>query len=201
MGRHYVLPDGSIEHKFAALGIAFANGVALSRDGLRLAVASSSMAKVHFYKRDPSTDDLTPDRDVIVPFGPDNVMYDDDDTLIVAGHPHFPSFVAVVENKPGAKVPSWAVSIRPFAANEDGESEGQKNSHSKKTGYDSRAPLSASAIAPASSTDEVETIFQSDGSVYGTATTGLIDSRTGAFYLTGLYEDGVLVCYPEPRSI
>ncbi|KAI6127988.1 hypothetical protein EDD16DRAFT_1551456 [Pisolithus croceorrhizus] len=150
-------------HKFAALGIAFANGVALSRDGLRLAVASSSMAKVHFYKRDPSTDDLTPD----------------------PGHPHFPSFVAVVENKPGAKVPSWAVSIRPFAANEDGESEGQKNSHSKKTGYDSRAPLSASAIAPASAM----------GSVYGTATTGLIDSRTGAFYLT------VLVCYPEPRSI
>ncbi|KAI6108296.1 hypothetical protein F5141DRAFT_1233403 [Pisolithus sp. B1] len=174
-----VLPDGSIEHKFAALGIAFANGVALSRDGLQLAVASSSLAKVHFYKRDPSTNDLTLD----------------------PGHPHFPSFVAVVENKPGAKAPSWAVSIRPFAANEHRELEGQKNSRSKKAGYDSRAPLSASVIAPASSTDEVETIFQSDGSVYGTATTGLIDSRTGTFHLTGLYEDGVLVCYPEPRSI
>ncbi|KAI6018051.1 hypothetical protein BKA83DRAFT_4317589 [Pisolithus microcarpus] len=196
-----VLPDGSIKHKFAALGIAFANGVALSRDGLHLAVASSSLAKVHFYRRDPSTNDLTPDRDVIVPFGADNVMYGDDDTLIVAGHPHFPSFVAAVENKPGAKAPSWAVSIRPIAASEDGGSEGQKISRSKKAGYDSRAPLSASVIAPASSTDEVETIFQSDGSVYGAASTGLIDSRTGIFYLTGLYEDGVLVCYPGPRNV
>ncbi|KAI6094691.1 hypothetical protein EDD16DRAFT_1683384 [Pisolithus croceorrhizus] len=181
-----------IEHKFAALGIAFANGVALSRDGLRLAVASSSMAKVHFYKRDPSTDDLTPDRDVIVPFGPDNVMYDDDDTLIVAGHPHFPSFVAVVGTSLVPKCRAGPFLSAPLQRTRTG---------SRRTGYDSRAPLSASAIAPASSTDEVETIFQSDGSVYGTATTGLIDSRTGAFYLTGLYEDGVLVCYPEPRSI
>ncbi|KAI6033325.1 hypothetical protein EDC04DRAFT_2897954 [Pisolithus marmoratus] len=195
-----VLPDGAIQHKFAALGIAFANGVALSHDGLYLAVASSSLAKVHFYRRDPLTNELTHDRDVNVPFGSDNVMYDDDDTLIVAGHPHFPTFMDVVANKPGAKAPSWAVSIRPVSAGGVRELEGQKDPHSKTTGHDSRAPLSASVIAPASSTDEVETIFQSDGSVYGTSTTGLIDTRTGTFYLTGLYEDGLLVCYPEPRN-
>ncbi|KAI5992110.1 hypothetical protein EDD15DRAFT_2271840 [Pisolithus albus] len=196
-----VLPDDSFEHKFAALGIAFANGVALSRDGLHIAVTSSSLAKVHFYRCDPSTNDLTLDRAVTVPFGLDNVMYDDDDTLNAAGHPHFPSFVAVVENKPGAKAPSWAVFIRPIAASEDGESEGQKNSRSKNAGYDTRAPLSASVIAPASSTDETETMFQSDSSVYETATTGLIDSRTGIFYLMGLYEDGVLVCYPGSLNV
>ncbi|KAI6033327.1 hypothetical protein EDC04DRAFT_2897955 [Pisolithus marmoratus] len=192
-----VLPDGSIQHKVAALGITLANGVALSHDGLHLAVASSSLAKVHFYRRDPSTNELTRDHEVMVPFMVDNLMYDDDDMLIAAGLPHYPSFMDVVEKKPGAKAPSWAVSIRPVRA---GVSEDQKDSHSKTTGYDSRAPLSASAIAPASSTDEVETIFQSDGSVYGISTTGLIDTRTGIFYMTGLYEDGLLVCYPESRN-
>ncbi|KAI6003381.1 hypothetical protein EDC04DRAFT_3146955 [Pisolithus marmoratus] len=182
-----VLPDGAIQHKFAALGIVFANGVALSHDGLHLAVASSSLAKVHFYRRDPSTNELTHDRDVIVPFGSDNVIWS----------PSPPIFTDVVENKPGAKAPGWAVSIRPIGAR---GSEDQKDSHSKTTGYDFRAPLSASAIAPASSTDEVETIFQSDGSVYGTSSTGLIDTRTGTFYLTSLFEDGLLVCYPEPRN-
>lgn len=197
-----VLPDGAIQHKVVAFGIAFANGVALSHDGLYLAVASSSLAKVYFYRRDPSTNDLTLDREVTVPFAPDNVMYDDEDVLIVAGHPHYPSFIAVVENKPGVKAPSWVVSIRPSVATSGtGESEGHRNSYSKMTGYDFRAPLSASAIAPASLTDDVETIFQSDGSVYGTSTTGLVDSRTGTFYLTGLYEDGLLVCYAEPRNV
>ncbi|KAI6033328.1 hypothetical protein EDC04DRAFT_2215327 [Pisolithus marmoratus] len=197
VGHVMVLPDGSIQHKFAALGIVLANGVALTHDGLHVAVASSGLTKVHFYRRNPSANDLTRDREVTVPFITDNLMYDDDDTLIVAGHPHYPSFMDVVEKKSGAKAPSWAISIRSVGA---GQSEDQKDSHSKKMGYDSRAPLSASVIAPASSTDEVETIFQSDGSVYGTSSTGLIDTRTGTFYLTGLYEDGLLVCYPEPRN-
>jgi hypothetical protein len=173
-----------LEHTFAALGIPFSNGVAISPDGKHLAVSSSSLAQVYFYTRDPESNKLTFTDTVQLPFAPDNLSFDDEGILIVAGHPHLPSLAAVAANKTAAIGPSWAVSISPRKA----------GAFSKE--YDTRAPVSASAKAPAVPSHEVETLFQSNGKFFSTSATGLRDSRTGVLYVSGLYEEGLLVCTP-----
>jgi len=75
-----------IRHQFAALGIAFANGVALSPDGTQVAVASTSMAEIYFYQRNTETNSLTHIHTVPVPFSPDNIIFDHHGSLLVAGH-------------------------------------------------------------------------------------------------------------------
>ena len=184
--------DFTLSHTFAAFGIPFANGIALSPSRAHLAVASTSLGLVYIYARDDTTASLVFSHSVPVPFFADNVAYDDDGALIVAGHPHFPSLIDVAANKTGATAPSWAVSLAPlsdttrFASDED----------ARARAYDERAPLSASAFVPAVTTHVVKTLFQSDGSVFGSSTTTLRDVRTGAIYVAGLYEQGMLVCRP-----
>ena len=173
-----------VEHAFAALGIPFSNGVAVSPDGKSVAVSSSSLFQVYFYTRDPKNNKLTFANSVTLPFSPDNLMFDDEGVLIAAGHPHFPSLLSVAANKTDAVAPSWVVAISPRKA----------GTYSKE--YDLRAPVSASVKAPAALSHEVETVFQSNGTLFSTSTTGLRDSRTGALYVPGLYEEGLLVCRP-----
>ena len=76
-----------ISHKFAALGIAFANGVAVSPDGRHVAVAATSTAEVYFYDRNTETNTLKHIDTVPVPFFPDNIVFDHNGVLLVAGHP------------------------------------------------------------------------------------------------------------------
>lgn len=188
-----ISPDGTLQHKFVAFGVPFANGVAVSHDGSQVALSSTTLGEVYFYDRDPLTNDLKFSHSVPVPLLPDNIMYADDGALIVTGHPHFPSLAAIAANQTGAKAASWSVSLRPIS----------NTIHTKskrdfvQRAYDLRAPLSASAIAPATLTHEVETLFQSDGSVFGTSATGLVDTRTGILYMSGLYEEGMLICGPK----
>ncbi|KAF8557148.1 hypothetical protein OG21DRAFT_1505795 [Imleria badia] len=184
--------DFTLSHTVSALGISFANGVALSPGHTHLAIASTSLGVVHFYTVDTNTTALAFSHSVPVPFFPDNIVYDDDGALIVAGHPHFPSLVNIAANKTGATSPSWAVSLTPlsdttrFASDRD----------ARARRYDERAPSSASKFAPAVTTHEVETLFQSDGSMFGTSSTTLRDAKTGTIYVAGLYEEGMLVCQP-----
>ena len=185
-------PDGTFTHRVVARGIPFPNGVQLSPDGRTVAVASTTLAQVLFYDRDPATDNLTFSHGVRVPLLPDNLYYMEDGTLVVTGHPHFPSLVKVAANATGAIAPSWAVVLRPISDTTRVASE----KDFAQRAYDLRAPLSASAIVPASLTHEVETLFQSDGSVFGTACTTLVDSRTATMYMSGLYAEGMLVCRP-----
>ncbi|KAL4064533.1 hypothetical protein V8B97DRAFT_1870104 [Scleroderma yunnanense] len=187
-----VAPDGTFTHRVVARGIPFPNGVALSPGGNHVALASTTLGQVLFYDRDPATDDLTFSHGVRVPFLPDNLYYAEDGALVVTGHPHFPALVQVAANATGAFAPSWAVVLRPISDTMRVASEGDF----AKRAYDLRAPLSASAIVPASLTHEVETLFQSDGSVFGSSSTTLVDSRTGIMYMSGLYERGMLVCRP-----
>jgi hypothetical protein len=42
---------------------------------------------------------------------------------------------------------------------------------------------------------KVETLFQSDGTLFSSSATGLCDSA-GVLYVTGLYESGMMVCRP-----
>ena len=76
-----------ISHQFAALGIAFANGVAVSPDGKQVAVAATSMAEVYFYDRNTETNALKHIHTVPLPFSPDNIVFDHNGVLLVAGHP------------------------------------------------------------------------------------------------------------------
>ncbi|KAF8127065.1 hypothetical protein EV363DRAFT_1347075 [Boletus edulis] len=174
--------DVVLTHTLAALGVPFANGIALSPSHTQLAVASTSLGLVYVYTVDASTPSLTLSHTIPVPFFPDNIVYDDDGALIVTGHPHFPALIHVAANKTGAMAPSWAVSITP------------------RSGRDARAAQSLevvrSTFASAVATHEVETLFQSDGSVFGSSSTTLRDARTGAIYIAGLYEEGMLVCRP-----
>lgn len=185
-----VNPDGTVTHKLAALGVPFANGVAISQDGTTLALSSTSLGQIYFYDRNTTTNELKYREAVMIPFFTDNVMFDEHGSLIVAGHPHFPSLIEVAANKTNVRAPSWAVSLTllskdtHFAENADGKL------------YDLRAPLSASKVVPASKGWEVQTLYQSDGSAFGTSTTALRDVRTGALYMVGLYEEGIMVCKP-----
>jgi hypothetical protein len=144
---------------------------------------------VFFYTRDPETNKLVFTHSVPVPFFPDNLMYDDEGILIAGGHAHLQSLLAVVADKPDAKAPSWVVSISPRE-----QLKGEAGIPPKE--YDSRAPVSASSRVAAVDSREVETMFQSNGKFFSTSTTGLRDSRTGALYVPGLYEEGLLVCWP-----
>lgn len=187
-----VNPDGTITHELAALGVAFANGVAISPDGATLALSSTSLGQVHFYDRNTATNALKYRETVSLPFFNDNIAFDEEGTLIVTGHPHFPSLIAVAANKTGARAPSWAVSLTPLS----NDTHFAKSAHATDRKYDLRAPLSVSEVVPASEGWEVETLFQSDGSVFGTSCTTLRDSRTGSLYMVGLYEEGLMVCRP-----
>ena len=182
---HVTVRDDALTHTVAALGIPFANGVALHAG--HLAVAATSVGVVHVYAVDGGK--LALAHTVPVPFLPDNVAYDDDGVLIVSGHPHFPALADVAANKtrvgPRAttNAPSWAVALTPAKGPNQGT-------------YDTRASLSASQFAPAVDSYAVETLFQSDGSVFGSSSTTLRDARTGVIYIAGLYEQGVLMCRP-----
>ena len=59
-----------------------------------------------------------------------------------------------------------------------------------------RAPVPALGKAPAVPSHEVETLFQSNGELFSTSSTGMRDLKTGALYVSGLYEEGLLVCRP-----
>ncbi|EPQ54072.1 calcium-dependent phosphotriesterase [Gloeophyllum trabeum ATCC 11539] len=189
----------STQHTFSAIGIPFPNGVALSHDGQQLAVASSSMAEVRFYARESLTNALRLQSKVPLPFAADNIMFDDEGTLIVAGHPHFPSLIAVSKNKTDAAAPSWVVAVKPRSLyHKHPETGAHLVLHTPSPEFDMQAPLPASAKVPPARSHTVETLYQSDGGVNGfpNSCTALRDSQAGTLYVTGLYTEGVLVCRP-----
>ncbi|KAJ2936665.1 hypothetical protein H1R20_g427, partial [Candolleomyces eurysporus] len=181
-------------HAFAAKFIPFPNGISISSDGRQAAVASSSLARIFFYSRDPTTNVLTPqnDKTVILPFCPDNVRFTEgesegEEELLVAGHPHFPSIIALAKNVTGATSGSWVVSIIP------------STNHDQRS-FDTQAAVSTSQFVSAGSGYTLKTLFQSNGEKGGFAssTTGIRNPDTGAIYVAGLYaEKGVMECRPK----
>ncbi|KAG6830647.1 hypothetical protein H0H92_015544 [Tricholoma furcatifolium] len=176
-------------HKFSSLFVPFANGVAISPDGTQVAIASTTLAKIFFYERDPKTNDLKRKTDsVAVPFLPDNIRYTHDGTaLLVTGHPHFPTLTNVAKGTESV-APSWVVSINAVIEKDP----------QLKGGFDRQAPVTAMFKVPPVAGREIKTIFQSDGSGFSSSSTALKDPVTGDLYVTGLYaEDGLLVCRPS----
>lgn len=184
------------KHEFAVNFIPFANGVALSSDGKKFAVSSTSLAQVWFYDRDPATNTLKASHTVPIPFTPDNIRFihspnGGEEELVVAGHPHFPSITKVAKNVTGAESGSWVVSVVPQAAEAVG---------TIRQKFDLEAPISTSDYVAEGSTWTLKTLFQSDGSAKGflTSSTGLVDPSTGNLYVTGLYHpDGAIECRPR----
>lgn len=178
-----------VRHTLPQLFIPFPNGIALRQDGRALAVASSSLAAVFIYHRtlplSPESGHpgkLTLAETIHVPFPPDNVRYDDSDTLLIAGHPYFPDLTSISKNTSlTGTSPSWVVELVPHSDENMGLYGTTR--HGK---YDLR------------------TIYQSDGlraegsGSFSSSTTGVRDSRTGVVIIPGLYaEEGVLICVPK----
>jgi len=176
-------------HEKVASNIPFPNGVAISPDGSQVAIASTTLCEILFYVRDRTTQALSLLARVPTPFAPDNLMFDTQGSLIVAGHPHFQSLVAVAANRTGALAPSWVVSITPKTTPPGVETE---------TGgdWDVGVPVPASRKVPQLPGYELRTLYQSDGSEFSSSSTALRDTKTGILYVVGLYADGLMVCTP-----
>ena len=179
-----------IRHTVPKLGVPFPNGIALSPDKRTLAVASSSYARVYFFNRTQNEDDtesLTYTDQASVPFAPDNLHYDEDGVLLVAGHAYYPALIAVAANKTGESAPSWIVSLAR---------RGEEQNTTGDLEFDTKAPYPVARRVNAPSSHEIETVYQGNGAVFAGSTTGLRDSRTGTLFVTGLYQEGLLVCRP-----
>jgi hypothetical protein len=175
--------DGQLNVTYAARGIAFPNGIAMTGNGKTVAVASTTQGGIQFYSR-TGDNRLKFEETVLVPFSPDNIGFEDDGKLIVAGHPNFPAISAVAAQK-REHAPSWVVSIvprtKPFNASDTQQE-------------DTRAPYSVTGRTPISRSHEVKTLYQSDGTAFSTSATGLWDARSGTFFAAGLYQEGILSC-------
>ncbi len=173
-------------HAVAAPFIPFPNGVAISPSGAQVAIASTSLSQIMMYSRNASTNELVFQESVLVPFCPDNIDFDDNNSLIVGGHPHFLTLAKLAKSAvPHA--PSWVLSITPR----------ESKLTEPPVNYDVMAPISAGSKVPAALNWDAVTLLQSNGVGFSSSTTGVRDSRTGALYVSGLYaEEGLLVCRP-----
>lgn len=184
---------------FAKLFIPFPNGVALSSSGTEVAVASSSVSKIVIYERDPETNELKYEKDVVtVPFVPDNLHFspssnsNSGEEIIVAGHPNFPDLTKVAANVTGATSGSWVVAIVPKA----------EENRQRSRRFDPDAPVSTSSkMIMDGENYTLHTLFQSNGKEakggFPGSTTGLVDPETRALYVSGLYaKGGMIVCKP-----
>ncbi|KAF8656826.1 hypothetical protein AX16_002374 [Volvariella volvacea WC 439] len=179
--------DAIQSHEFSATFIPFANGIAISHDGAKVAIVSTTLNRVLIYTRDPQTNKLVSlDAAVEAPFSTDNVVFDDNDNIIIAGHPHFPTLTELAANNTPV-APSWVLEISPRKQRVEKDFEDE----------DRNAPVSVHTKVPYSPEYEVKTLLQSNGVGFSSSTTGLRDTKSGILYVSGLYaEDGVIVCRP-----
>ena len=179
--------SGPITITRAANNIKFANGIAISPNGDEFAIASTMGMAVHLYERkvDEATkgEKLTYKTSIPMPFAPDNLSYDESEpnvnTLIVAGHQHYPSIDNVVKKK-ASTAPSWVVAVKPVT-------------EETRKANDSAAPYSVYKRVPATSSHTVTTLYQSDGSHYSISSAGV--KHGNDFFVTGVYGEGILYCH------
>lgn len=183
----------TVSVQFAKMFTSFPNGIALSPSGNEVAIASTPMAQVGIFRRDPVTNVLTHKDTVPVPFWADNVHYKKEHngpaSLIVAGHPNPRAVIKVATGQAGAVANSWVVSVVP-----------KQGDQKSQTTFDSDAPISASTrVKEDGVTWTLKTLFQSEGDEdnggFGVSATGLEDPDSGALYVTGLYaREGAIMC-------
>ncbi|KIJ40134.1 hypothetical protein M422DRAFT_49292 [Sphaerobolus stellatus SS14] len=177
---HVTFPTDSsaLDVKTVISWFSFPNGISISPNGNKVAIASSSASIVRFYNRSIEDNTLIFDTEVEMPFSPDNIDFEKNGKLTVAGHPDFLQLIKVSKRK-AKGAPSWVVSLSPRTA-------------SLSKTEDDAAPRPASLRASPSDRYEVRTLYQ--GTKFGTSTTGLWDEGSQTLFVVGLYEDGLLVC-------
>lgn len=84
--------DGE-KYSVAADGIAYANGINISRDGKEVYVASTIAGSVQVYNRDVASGRLTLKDEIFLKTGTDNIELDEQGNLWVACHPQLLTFV------------------------------------------------------------------------------------------------------------
>ena len=179
----HISADGQLNITYAIRGISFANGIAVSGDNSRVAVASSSQGAIHMYSRTHGGR-LNWVELVTLPFSPDNIRFEDSGVLIAAGHPNLAAISAVAAQKK-REAPSWVVAIASRIEPLNATSSRRE---------DLEAPYPASNRASVSLSYEVKTLYQSNGSGFSSSSTGLWDARSKSFFAVGLYQEGILTC-------
>ncbi len=84
--------------RVVANGLTFANGIVLSGDGERLFVSETTDGHVRVYRRDKRTGDLSLNETMAVGPGPDNLDFDGEGRLWMAGHPDLMSYRGHVQD-------------------------------------------------------------------------------------------------------
>lgn len=172
--------SGDVQLHDIATGISFPNGVAISPTGDTIAISATTLSQVQIYtiKKTSHVPALALSESIDVPFTPDNLSFDDEGALIVAGHPHFPSLLSVAARASlYTHAPSWILSVR-----------------NTSSGSSDNAPVPVHSRVTVSANREIKTLYQSSGKHFSTSTTGLVDSRSGKLYSVGLYQTGLLIC-------
>lgn len=171
----------SIDFVISILGVPFPNGLSLSPDKSKLAVSSTSAGKVRIYDVERNGGSLRYQTAIPVPFSPDNLKYQEDGTLLVTGHQHFPSIIRLAKKKQSTS-PSWVVSI----------SDRSLNATDDRT---SQAPYSAYKRVGVHKSYTMETMYQSNGTGWSASTSALWTGKNNdKFVMSGLYTEGILVC-------
>jgi arylesterase / paraoxonase len=118
-------------------GLRFANGIAVSRDGERVYVATLTSFSVTVFAREATTGALSLDSEIDVDTGPDNIELDPEGGLWIGAHPKLLSFVSHAEDA-GKLSPSQVLHLTP----------GEQGSFTAKEVFLSRGDdLSGSSVA------------------------------------------------------
>lgn len=179
-------PGGSVVYINLSTGerkkvanIAFANGVAVLKNGTELAVASTTTPFIRVYEIDDETRHLTQKRQFTTWFLPDNLKVDSNGRLLVAGHPH--------------PDPVGEQAARNHLYDLDGPGRARSSENERKLLLpEKERPRSASWVAEWDGTEEGGLVDVYVGGDIDAGTTAIRDARRGVGFVTGLYGKGVL---------
>lgn len=99
LARSYVVYFDGNDMEVAADGFAYANGINVSPDGKRLYLATTIGRSLHVFSRDIPTGKLTPEFDVFLNTGADNIEVDAVGNLYIACHPKLLDFAGHAKDK------------------------------------------------------------------------------------------------------
>lgn len=116
LARSYLLFCGDGDCRIAASGFAYANGVNVSRDGLRVYVAASVGRTVTVFERNPAGNSLRLITVIDAGTGVDNLEVDEDGNLWAGAHPRLLTFTRYMADE-SRLAPSEVVKISFYPEN------------------------------------------------------------------------------------
>lgn len=164
----------------------FANGIARLNEST-MVVASTNTASIHFYSMPAAAAATNKEEDqgeqlpltgvVKLPFLPDNLSVDEKGKLLIAGHPSPPELTQVSRSR--------ALCQDERVRNPKAEDA----KHCRKA----MAPSWAAEWTEAGGLRDLYVSRGGEAGGYGTTATAVRDSARGVGFLTGLYDEGILV--------